>query len=386
MRKIILFSIIFFVLLLQNTYSQNAPVTYAPHITCDSATTIDIPITVTDFNNIGALSLKLQFDASVLDYQSYTNNSNFPGLLIFEQTTGEITAGGVIFFGPGISLSDNSILFTLTFDCIGGSTELLWFDNGISCEYSDDQFNPLNDSPTCSYYKNGSINESSIQLGLDLYLEGAFMNGEMTTQLKDLNLVPTSQPYTGSPWNYDGIETVSSIPEDVVDWILVELRESTGDASTATADKSIARQAGFLLKDGSIINANECSFGDLKFSVSLNDNLYVVVYHRNHIAVITADPLTIINETGNYNFSSGEALALGGSLGHKELSTGVWGLAAGDSNADGIINELDKQNDFDQSAGTMGYLNADFSMDSQNNNIDKNDFWYLNFGFTSRVP
>ncbi len=386
MRKIILLPIVLFGLLLQQSYSQNAPVTYAPQVTCDPETTIDIPITVTDFNNIGGLSLTLHFDPLVIDYQSYTNNSNFPGLQISEQTPGKITAGGLIFFGPGINLSDNSVLFTLTFYCIGGSSGLQWFDDGISCEYTDNLFSPLNDSPTCLYYQDGTVNESSFQLGLKVYLEGAFQNGEMTSSLKDLNLVPSSQPYSGSPWNYDGTETVSSIPEDIVDWVLVELRESAGDASSATADKAISQQAGFLLKDGSVINANECSFGNLKFSVSLTSNLYVVVYHRNHIAAISANPIIIINGIGNYNFSSGESKVLGGSLGHKELAVGIWGLPAGDSNADGVINELDKQNDLDQYSGTNGYNSADLSFDSQINNIDKNEYWDLNFEFLSRVP
>lgn len=369
-----------------NLSAQNAPATSVPDTTCDPGTYLDIPVTVADFNNIGALSLTLVFDSLVLDYQSYTNNSGFPSLLVFEQTTGEITAGGIIQYGnPGINLSDNSVLFTLTFYCIGGTTGLQWFDDGGSCEYTDDQFVPLNDSPTCTYYKNGSVNESNIQLELKVYLEGAFVNGEMLTMLNDLNLIPTSQPYSGPPWNYDGLESVSSIPENVIDWVLVELRQSTGDASTATPDKEIAKQAGFLLKDGSIKNSSICSNGNLKFSVSLTANLYVVIYHRNHVAVISANPIIIFNGNGAYDFSSGESKVLGGNSGHKELSNGIWGLAAGDSNGDGNIDGLDKQ-EWDQYVGTWGYLPSDFSFDSQINNLDKNDFWNLNFGFIGKVP
>jgi hypothetical protein len=371
----------------QDLNAQNAPHTIAPEITCNPGATVDIPITVTDFNNIGALSLTFQFDGLVLDYQSYTNNSGFPGLLIFEQTPGKITAGGFIQYGdPGINLPDNSVLFTLAFYCNEGSTGLQWFDDGGSCEYTDDQFNPLNDSPTCSYYTNGSVNDNSFQLELKVFLEGAFQNGEMTTELNDLGLIPTSQPYSGSPWYYDGLEAVSSIHENVVDWVLVELRESTGDASTATVDKVIAKQAGFLLKDGTIKNASDCGFHNLDFSVSYTDNLYIVIFHRNHVAAISANPIAILNGNGIYDFSSAESKVLGGSLGHKELSSGIWGLAAGDSNGDGNIDEMDKQNEWAQHTGTWGYLLSDFSFDSQIDNFDKNDFWNLNFGFIGRVP
>lgn len=387
MKILKILPVLFFCQMLQLLNAQNAPVTTAPHITCEPGTTVDIPITVTDFINIGVLSLTLQYDESALTYQTSTNNSGFPGLTVNGVNAGTIIIGGFILPGnPGIFLPNNSVLFTMTFYCTGESTQLQWFDNGESCEYANNQYIPLNDHPTCAYFINGSVNDNSFQLDLKVFLEGAFDNGEMSTGLKNLNLIPTSHPYSGSPWNYDGLESVSSIPENVVDWILVELRESTGDASTATPDKVIAKQAGFLLKDGSIINANECDFGNLKFSVSLTANLYVVIYHRNHIAAISANPVLLINGNGSYNFSSGEFKVLEGSLGHKEFSSGIWGLTAGDSNGDGEINELDKQNNWEQEAGTFGYLNADFSMDSQNDNKDKNDFWNLNIGFKSRVP
>lgn len=387
MRIKLFLAFLLFGLMLQQLIAQNAPVTTAPQITCNSGTSVDIPITVTDFNNIGVLSLTLHYDESALTYQSSTNNSGFPGLSVNGGIAGTIIAGGFIFPGqPGIFLPDNSVLFTLTFNCTGESTQIEWFDNGESCEYADDQYTPLNDNPTCEYYQNGSVNDNSFQIGLKVFLEGAFMGSEMTTSLKGSNLIPSSHPYSGLPWNYDGLETVSSIPEDVVDWVLVELRESIGDASTATVDKVIAQQAGLLLKDGSIINADECNYGNLKFSVSFTDNLYVVIYHRNHISAISANPILLFNGNGNYDFRSGEFQVLEGSLGHKELSSGIWGLTAGDSNGDGEIDILDKQNVWDQEAGTVGYLNTDFSLDSQNDNKDKNDFWSLNFGFMSRVP
>lgn len=387
MKKILLLSLSLFGMFMQQSHCQDAPVTYAAQVTCDSGTYIDVPVTVTNFNNIGALSLTLKFDSLVLDYQSYTNNSDFPGLMLYEQTTGKITAGGMISFGdPGINLSDNSVLFTLTFYCIGGSTNLQWFDNGVTCEYTDDIFNPLNDSPTCLYYKNGSVNDNSFQLELKIFLEGPFVSGEMLTTLRDMDIIPTSQPYSGSPWNYDGSESVSEIPENVIDWVLVELRESSGDASSATPDKTIARQAGFLMKDGLIKNASDCNIGNLKFSVSYTDNLYAVIYHRNHIAVISANPIIILNGNGVYDFSSAESRVLGGSSGHKELAVGIWSMVAGDSNADGSIDELDKQNDWVQQTGLQGYLLSDFSLNSQSDNIDKNGLWSLNLGFKSQVP
>ena len=381
MRTIIF---LFFGILSQTLSGQNAPVTKAPEITCDPGTIIDVPITVADFNNIGAFSLTMHYEDSVLIYQSFTNNSGFSNLIINGAVAGEITASGLNFGNPGITLPDNSILFTLTFLCLEGSTELMWYDDGGSCEYTDDQFNPLNDMPTYLFYINGSVNQSKIQIGLKVYLEGASLGNEMKTVLNDLNLIPTSHPYSGSPWSYDGPEVVLSIPENAVDWVLIQLRETTGDASTATSDKTIATRVGFLMKNGSVKDMD--GIGNLEFPVSVNDNLFIVVDHRNHIAAISLNPVPTFNGTGFYDFSSGEYKVLGGSLGHKEIAPGIWGLFSGDSNADGIIDVLDKQNEWDLLVGSVGYLSSDFSLDSQVDNKDKNDFWKANFGFVSQVP
>ena len=88
---------------------------------------------------------------------------------------------------------------------------------------------------------------AQITLNLKAFLEGPFNGSAMNTALNVQNLIPLGQPYNVSPWNYTGTEQVGSIPNaNVVDWVLVELRETTGDASTATQDKMINRQAAFI--------------------------------------------------------------------------------------------------------------------------------------------
>ena len=94
--------------------------------------------------------------------------------------------------------------------------------------------------------------ESGITLDLTVFLEGPF---DVTDMKTDLNLIlPLGQPYYTAPWNYTGTESVASIPNsNVVDWVLVELRETTGDASTASSDSIIAQKAAFILNDGSVV-------------------------------------------------------------------------------------------------------------------------------------
>ena len=137
----------------------NAPVTIAPVLNGCPNTTIEVPIRVTGFTNIGAISLRMNFNSSVLTYQSFTNNSGFPGLTISNPSSESIKVAGQS-TSTGISLVDNSILFTLTFNYLGGYSALTWYDNGTSCEYADfPDYNSYYDLPTIDFYINGEINE-----------------------------------------------------------------------------------------------------------------------------------------------------------------------------------------------------------------------------------
>jgi hypothetical protein len=363
----------------------NAPVTTASDIITNPNTNVNVPIKVTGFNNIGVFSLTMHYALSVLTYQSFTNNSGFPGMAINGTIPGVIIATGLVpVGGSGITLANNATLLTLQFHFQGGSTELVWFDTGSSCEYADyPDYSPLYDSPASAFYINGSVSEG-LTLGLKLYLEGPFQNGEMSTNLNVQNLIPLSQPYAGAPWNYNGLESVAEIPDNAVDWVLIDLRESAGDALTATSNKTVAKKAAFLMKDGTLkgIDGNQ----NLDFPIFIHHNLYAVIYHRNHLSLITSNEISILNGNGFYDFSSGENQVLGGNLGHKEISTGMWGMIAGDANSDGAVNNTDYQNFWKVNAGLKGYIKSDFSLDSQTDNKDKDDLWIENRGNNSQVP
>ena len=69
-----------------------------------------------------------------------------------------------------------------------------------------------------------SFNQTS---GLKTFLEGCYFDdGVMAQNLDDQKVIPLSQPYNNSPWNYSGNESVTSIPPNIVDWVLVELRSN----------------------------------------------------------------------------------------------------------------------------------------------------------------
>lgn len=230
------------------------------------------------------------------------------------------------------------------------------------------------------------IAQEEIELSLKVYLEGGFITSELETDLNQLGYIPNVQPYSETPWNYAGTESFISIPNpDVTDWVLVELRETAGSASTATIDKRIARQAGLLLKDGTIVGTDGIS--NLTFDVTVGTNLYVVIWHRNHLSVMSSVPLSLSVGSYDYDFTTGALKAYGlFYYGHKEISPGIWGMIGGDGNSDGEINDNDILNTWTNQAGKKGYLSSDYTMDAQSNNSDKNDIWYINNGSASQVP
>ena len=160
----------------------------------------------------------------------------------------------------------------------------------------------------------------------------------MLTPLTLGGVIPLSQPYNMFPWNYNGTESTAVVPANVVDWVLVELRDATS-AANATSAMRIARQAGFLLGDGSIVSTDGNS--PLFFSVSVLNNLYTVVHHRNHLGILSANALTPLGGNYSYDFTTGFDKTYGETFGCKELAPGIWGMIGGDANCDGEVSEPD---------------------------------------------
>ncbi|MCB0821916.1 MAG: hypothetical protein KDC09_04415 [Bacteroidales bacterium] len=225
----------------------------------------------------------------------------------------------------------------------------------------------------------------SLKLDLHVMMEGPFEGTQMLTTINDQNNLPLTHPFNVSPWNYNGSETVIGIPAtDIVDWLLIELRDTDGDASTATSARSIGKQAVFVKSDGSVVATDGTSLPE--FNVSVNNNLYVVIWHRNHIGIISANVVLPVGDVYSYNFMISETQTYGGSGTVKELASGIWGMVAADGNADGFVNENDKLNPWMTEAGLSGYFNGDFNMDDQVDNKDKNDYWMINNGYSTFVP
>jgi hypothetical protein len=114
--------------------------------------------------------------------------------------------------------------------------------------------------------------------------------------------------------------------------------------------------------------------------------MYVVVWHRNHLGMLSAEHL-VNNGNGvySYDFSADSSQVYGGALNTIELMPEVWGLPSGDVNCDGEIDLTDKVI-WESAAGKPGYLSTDLNLDGQVDNADKLDFWLKNEPLNCHVP
>ena len=126
--------------------------------------------------------------------------------------------------------------------------------------------------------------DKRVRVDLTILLAGAYQNGNMKTTLRNLDLVPFNQPYNTSPWNYNGDESISSVNENVVDWVLLELRDKNDNTSV------LEKRASLLLDSGKIVDID--GQNPVPFLLP-PDEYFISVHHRNHIPIMSAYPIEL---------------------------------------------------------------------------------------------
>ena len=210
----------------------------------------------------------------------------------------------------------------------------------------------------------------TLPVNIKVFLQGPYDNNVHIMKTDINSILPFSDPYSQN-------ESVGSIPSGIVDWILVELRS---DVNTI-----VKTRAAFLMNDGSIHDIDGSDH--INFSEVSGGDYYIVIKHRNHLAVMSANTVSLPNSS-DYDFTTGNDKYYGGSSGAIQLETGVWGMIAGDANSDGSIDAVDKNNIWRVENGTTwSYTKySDFNLDGNLDAVDKNNFWRPNNGLSSQVP
>jgi hypothetical protein len=123
----------------------------------------------------------------------------------------------------------------------------------------------------------------------------------------------------------------------------------------------------------------------ISFAAVTTGNYYMLIYHRNHLAVATRFKTTVTRgSTVGYDFTSDSTKAYGFNMIKVSASPVKWGMIPGDANRDGFVDGLDQtlwigQNGFD------GYLSADFNGDSFVDGLDQT-IWIVYNGNSSFLP
>ena len=237
-----------------------------------------------------------------------------------------------------------------------------------------------------SEVRNFSTTPQSVLVSAKIFLEGPYNSGSglMNTTLNGLGYLPEKNPYDTLPWQYTNGDSVSpgffASNPSIVDWVLLELRDTSDNT------QYIARRAALLRNDGSIVDTDGIS--PVLFDGVSPGNYYIVINHRNHLAVMSSEPVNLnALDSDEYDFTNASGNFFGDDAGAKELTAGVWGMIAGDANGDGNVDyPNDILNLWFPYFGFDDLLPADFNLDGT---VDyPNDIiniWFPNFGLSTVV-
>ena len=201
---------------------------------------------------------------------------------------------------------------------------------------------------TCTASLTQTITVSSpvLPVAVRALLQGPYNEGTglMNDALRSAGMLPMLEPYTAMGYAHIGgggefvMPSVFSTTgaDAIVDWVVVELR-SAGDPAEVVETRS-----GLLQRDGDIVAANGSS--PLSF-LSAPGSYHLAIRHRNHLGVMTHDPIAFGAAVTAIDFRDGgmatygtEALALSGNV--RLLWCGdVWG--------DGVLKYVGQDNDRD---------------------------------------
>jgi hypothetical protein len=235
----------------------------------------------------------------------------------------------------------------IAYDRSGGSQKLKIYWNASSpsslnpVKWNDPLYRRV--KQTANYYSPGSYTKREpVLLRVKVMLEGPYtQNDSMSFALKTSGYIPTTSPYADDP------RIVSSVPDSVVDWILVELR-------SAADGHGVIKRSCFLRCDGYIITEEQ---NYIEFFIEEGD-YFIVVKHRNHLSVMSKLAQSLSRTLSTYDFTDSEDQYYG-SGGTVKMETGVWGMIVGDVNNSGHISASDRI--AVRNATGFGYLICDLN-------------------------
>lgn len=327
-----------------------------------------VQVHLNSVTQIRGYTIYMGYDPAIIDFTSATRGSLFNGLPVNWFQVSEPSPGvlGVecLIFGPGLHVTGPGNILNLNFTAlVNGYSDL------------DFIFVELYEPTVGAIIPGVESTMGAVIIGISpayftakCYLQGPYASGVMSTGINPL--IPLTSPYAADP------VTVTEIPEDVVDWMLVELRQTQNGPAFRS-------QSVFLHSNGMLTSPGK------PFVLFMNTpagSYYVVLRHRNHLSAISSFVVSLAGSGSPafYNFTLPGGMY--GGNGSVALETGIYGMAAGDADQNAVIDNNDRVLHWRLNAGKQGYLAADFDFDGNVFPSDLNEFWRPNLGKSSDVP
>jgi hypothetical protein len=225
-----------------------------------------------------------------------------------------------------------------------------------------------------------------IVLCLKAMLEGPYSAVQMKMDTNylfqdTLKRYHSKQPYNKAPWNYAGVDsfTKNSLPSPtIIDWMLISLR------STPAASSAFDTIAVLIRNDGYLVNTKAADSIVMMQATNL-DSFYIVLQHRNHLAVMTVSKAGKQFGVYNYDFTTSAKKGYSqGSAPLKNMGSGVFAMWAGNATGDGNVNAAD-YTQWRINNGLLKYNGADLNLELNINSADYSK-WRLNNGRSTQVP
>ncbi len=246
---------------------------------------------------------------------------------------------------------------------------------------------PGNNKTWYIYYNNGDGNDVilssekiEVRLHPRVYLQGAGINPNadaVTLMRDDLRIegyVPTTSPYNDEV-TIDASVLATEGSDAIVDWVWVELRDKDDQ------NKVIHGLSALVQRDGDVVDVD--GVADLDFPGLTTNDFYIAITHRNHLGVISAISHTLSETTTIVDFTQNTESAQGGNQALTEVSNGIFGLFAGDVDANATIEDTDA-NGLIPLLGEAGYHNSDIDANGQVQNTDLHNLVYPNLGYNQQ--
>jgi hypothetical protein len=173
-----------------------------------------------------------------------------------------------------------------------------------------------------------------------------------------------------------------TIPTLAVDSINLEIR----NAASAGASTIRKFAPAWLLTNGTIRSFTDTTKSYVEFDTTISGNYYIVVRHRNHVAIMDSLPLQLDGSSVPivYDFTTGQSKAYGSNP-MKPVGT-KYAMYAGDATSNGQVQNSDINTGIRPKLGQSGYINGDINLNGQVQNSDINTFTRPNLGRGSQVP